>query len=209
MGFLVRLDFFPRYPDRNHRGGRGGVRQVFRRARAKVGNEWEDAILGQVKDLNINIKIPIPWMDEPLTFFKREDFTIYNGQMVAVVLVMFLTILNSRGIREGKWVQNIFTVAKTCALIALIVVGLTVAYNSAAVERNFSQAWDGITGTAQFQEVSKFMPWAPLAIVMVVCGAMVGSLFSADAWHNVTFTAGEVRNPKRNLPRAWYWARDW
>ena len=77
---------------------------------------------------------------------------------------------------------------------------------------NFSHPWDGITsavqlghvlpGTVQFQEVSGFMPWAPLAVVMVLCGAMVGSLFAADAWHNVTFTAGEVRDPKRNLPRS-------
>ena len=161
-----------------------------------------DSILFGLDNLNINLSLHIPWMDEPLTFFKRDAFTISAGQLVAVVIVMFLTILNSRGIREGKWVQNIFTVAKTFALIALVVVGLTVAYNSDAVEKNFNHAWDGITSTAQFQEVSKFMPWAPLAVVMVLCGAMVGSLFSADAWHNVTFTAGEVRDPKRNLPRS-------
>src|SRR5205823_1814236 len=106
------------------------------------------------------------------------------------------------GIKEGKWVQNIFTVAKTLALIALIVVGLTVAVSPEAVEQNFAQPWNGITATAQFQKVNQFMPWAPAAILMVLCGAMVGSLFSADAWHNVTFTAGEVRNPKRNLPRS-------
>ncbi len=55
-------------------------------------------------------------MDEPLTFFKREGFTIYYGHLVAVCLVLFLTVLNTRGIREGKWVQNLFTVAKTVAL---------------------------------------------------------------------------------------------
>ncbi len=85
---------------------------------------------------------------------------------------------------------------------ALIVLGLTVAFDKEAVAQNFSLPWAGITETSQFHEVSKFMPWAPLAAVMVLCGAMVGSLFSADAWHNVTFTAGEVRDPKRNLPRS-------
>ncbi len=161
-----------------------------------------DSIIGEIKGLNINISIPVPWMDEPLTFFKREQFTVSAGQVVAVIIVLFLTLLNSRGVREGKWVQNIFTVAKTFALIALIVVGLTVAYSAEAVEKNFSAPWDGITETAQFLKVNKFMPWAPMAVVMVICGAMVGSLFSADAWHNVTFTAGEVRDPKRNLPRS-------
>jgi len=161
-----------------------------------------DAILFRLDNLNINVAVPVPWMEEPLTFFKRESFTISAGQIVAVNLVLLLTIWNCRGIREGKWVQNIFTVAKTCALIALIVLGLTVAANSEAIEKNFSQPWDGITETVRFQEVSKLMPWAPLAVVMVLCGAMVGSLFSADAWHNVTFTAGEVREPRRNLPRS-------
>ena len=161
-----------------------------------------DSIVGEIKGLNINISLPIPWMDEPLTFFKREQFTVSAGQVVAVLIVMFLTLLNTRGVREGKWVQNLFTVAKTFALIALIVVGLTVAFSPEAVEKNFGDPWAGITETNQFHEVSKFMPWAPLAVVMVVCGAMVGSLFSADAWHNVTFTAGEVRDPKRNLPRS-------
>ncbi len=161
-----------------------------------------DAILGEIDGLNIKIAVPIPWMDEPLTFFKRDEFTISAGQLVAVCVVLFLTFVNTRGIREGKWVQNLFTVAKTFALLALIVVGLTVAYSPEAVEKNFTHPWGGITETARFQEISKFMPAVPVAAIMVLCGAMVGSLFSADAWHNVTFTAGEVRDPKRNLPRS-------
>lgn len=159
-----------------------------------------DNILFRLDNLNINIAIPVPWMDEPLTFFKRDKFTISAGQIVAVNLVLLLTFLNCRGIREGKWVQNIFTVGKTFALIVLIILGLTVAADSGVITHNFDNPWYGITTTARFQDVSKFMPWTPVAVVMVLCGAMVGSLFSADAWNNVTFTAGEVRNPKRNLP---------
>jgi APA family basic amino acid/polyamine antiporter len=161
-----------------------------------------DAILLRLENLNVNWVLPVPWMDEPLTFFKREQFTVSAGQIVAMLLVLFLTILNTRGIREGKWVQNIFTVAKTLALIVLIAVGLTVAASPDAIDQNFKQPWSGITERSRFQEVHKFMPWAPLAVALVLCGAMVGSLFSADAWHNVTFTAGEVRDPKRNLPRS-------
>ena len=94
-----------------------------------------DSVLFSLDNLKINLSLPIPWMEGPLTFFKREGFKISAGQLVAVIIVMFLTILNSRGIREGKWVQNIFTVAKTFALIALIVVGLTLAFDSQAVEQ--------------------------------------------------------------------------
>jgi APA family basic amino acid/polyamine antiporter len=156
----------------------------------------------KITGLGIKIAVPIPWMHEPLVFFQRDEFTITWGQIIAVFITLFLTILNCRGIREGKWVQNVFTVAKTLALVALIILGLTVAANSWAINRNFSDPWNGITVTPQFDHVNKFMPWEPMAIVMVLCGAMVGSLFSADAWHNVTFAAAEVRDPRRNLPRS-------
>jgi APA family basic amino acid/polyamine antiporter len=159
-----------------------------------------DAVLFEIKDLNIRLALDIPWMSEPMEFFRREKFTITGGQLVGAGLVIVLTFLNCLGVREGKWVQNVFTVGKTFALIILIVLGLTVAVHTGAMEQNFGNPWHGMADTKQFQQVSKVMPWAPLAMVMVLCGAMVGSLFSADAWNNVTFTAGEVRNPKRNLP---------
>jgi amino acid transporter len=119
---------------------------------------------------------------------------------VAVLVIALLTWVDCRGVESGKWVQNVFTVAKTLGLILLIVMGLTVAANPEAIAANLSDVWGGITGTAQFERVSKFMPVTALAVVMVICGAMVGSLFSADAWNNVTFTAGEIKNPRRNLP---------
>ncbi len=159
-----------------------------------------DNILVKVEDLNWKLSVPVPWMEESMTFFERKNFTISAGQLVAVGLIVVLTVLNCRGIREGKWVQNIFTVAKTLALVALIVLGLTVAVSQEAIDVNLNDMWSGITATPRYQEVSRFMPVMPIAVMLVLCGAMVGSLFSADAWHNVTFIAGEVRNPKRNLP---------
>ncbi len=150
--------------------------------------------------VNINLQMSVPWMDEPLTFFKREGFSISAGQLVAVFVIALLTWINCRGVESGKWVQNIFTVAKTLGLILLIVMGLTVALNHQAIAQNLEDLWGGMTGTEQFGKVSHFMPLTWLAVVMVLCGAMVGSLFSADAWNNVTFTAGEIRNPRRNLP---------
>jgi APA family basic amino acid/polyamine antiporter len=151
--------------------------------------------------LAIDLKLPVPWMEEPLSFFKREKLTISAGQFVAVAVIAFLTVLNILGVGLGRWVQNIFTVAKILGLALLIGVGLTVAANSEAIEQNRASLWDGIHATKQFAEVSKFAPVAELALVLVLCGAMVGALFSSDAWNNVTFVAAEVKDPRRTL--AW------
>jgi APA family basic amino acid/polyamine antiporter len=159
-----------------------------------------------IKDLHVSLTLP--WMAEP--FFQRDKFTISAGQLVAVVIVLFLSLWNCLGVREGKLVQNVFTVAKTMALMVLIVVGLTLARNVTAVEANTKDWWEGATQTGSFQQALKKLPGAltdlptgvALAILMVAGGAMVGSLFSADAWNNVTFTAGEVKNPRRNLARS-------
>jgi APA family basic amino acid/polyamine antiporter len=155
-----------------------------------------DHTIYSVKGLDWSLSLP--WMDQP--FFQRKVFEISSGQIVAVGIVAVLTLLNCRGIQEGKWVQNLFTVAKTLALILLIVLGLTVALHPQAIEINTQDMWRGITQTEKYSGVLEKVPLAMLAILMVVGGAMVGSLFSADAWNNVTFTAGEVKNPRRNLP---------
>lgn len=154
---------------------------------------------------HIEIAYTPPWMTEKLVFFKRDEFTISAGQLVGVCIVILLTALNCRGVREGKWVQNIFAVAKTLALILLIAVGFTVARNADAVAENARIFWEGMVtsggnDTEKFTEVKKLVGQGTLAALMVAGAAMVGSLFSADAWNNVTFTAGEVKNPKRNLP---------
>jgi APA family basic amino acid/polyamine antiporter len=146
-----------------------------------------------------DIVLQLPWMSEP--FFRRDEFTISAGQLVAVVVVVFLTLLNCRGVEEGKWVQNTFTIAKTLALVVLIVLGLTVAANPEAIAFNQRDWWSGIFTTPRFETVDQLVPLGGMIVaLMVMGGAMVGSLFSADAWNNITFTAGEIRNPRRNLP---------
>ena len=149
----------------------------------------------------MNLELWLPFMDEP--FFTMPHFAITAGQLVAVGVIVFLTWLNCRGVQEGKIVQNIFTVAKTVALILLIVVGSSLVGSSAA--------WHGATaatgGAASpaprpFEKVcrARRRRSSVLIALMVVGGAMVGALFSADAWNNITFTAGEIKNPRRNLP---------
>src|SRR5262249_40321840 len=97
----------------------------------------EENILFAISDLDISLTLP--WMTEP--FFTRKEFTISTGQLVAVFVVVLLTALNCRGVQAGKWVQNIFAVAKVLALFLLIVVGLTVAVNAEAISRNLEDLW--------------------------------------------------------------------
>ncbi len=111
---------------------------------------------------------------------------VSTQQLTAIAVIVLLTWVNTRGIRTGAMVQNVFTIAKTAALLGLIGFGFWLGRNPQAVTRNFSNFWQNADWT-----------WTTMRIVGV---AMVGALFSSDAWNNVTFTAGEVRNPRRNLP---------
>ena len=158
-------------------------------------------VLLRWSNLDISWSFPLPWMQEPLVFFQRQEFTISAGQLVGVVVVALLTWVNCRGVGAGKRVQNIFTVAKTAGLLGLILAGLTVAANMDVVRANLSDLWGAIRETPRFTTVERMVPLGTgMLILMVLGGSMVGSLFAADAWNNITFTAGEIKNPRRNLP---------
>lgn len=147
----------------------------------------------------LQIALYLPGLKDPI--FQRQTFTISAGQFVAVAVVVLLTFLNCRGIRSGKWIQNFFTVAKTLALMLLILVGLTLAVDSRAIAANTADPWGGMFHTPAFSDLQASLGGpAWLIALMVAGGAMVGSLFSADAWNNITYTAGEVKNPHRNIP---------
>jgi basic amino acid/polyamine antiporter, APA family len=107
-------------------------------------------------------------------------------QLLAIVIIVVLTWVNTRGIRTGALVQNVFTFAKVASLLALIGFGFLLGRNPQVIAANFGHLWDGAGFT-----------WAAVALVGT---AMVGPLFSSDSWNNVTFAAAEVTNPKRNLP---------
>jgi basic amino acid/polyamine antiporter, APA family len=109
-------------------------------------------------------------------------------RVIAIVMIVGLTLLNIRGVKLGAAVQTVFSVAKIGALAVLVLLGLTLFRQPDIAAANFSNFW----GTGD---------WT-LAVLPVVGAAMVGSLFSADAWNNVTFAAAEVREPTKNLPRA-------
>jgi basic amino acid/polyamine antiporter, APA family len=126
------------------------------------------------------------------------DMGLNTQNLCGIVIVAFLTVLNIFGLKLGAAVQNIFTIAKVSALAGLVIAGLFIARNAQAIAANFGNFLrldlpHSASGTAA----------GPLVGVLTILAvAQVGSLFSADAWNNVTFTAAEVKNPKRNLPLA-------
>jgi basic amino acid/polyamine antiporter, APA family len=128
-------------------------------------------------------------------------FSLSTAQLVGLLMIAVLTWMNTRGLRLGKLVQNIFTVAKTGALVALILLGLVVGWNALAAGPNFGDLWT-VRENARLAEVGPGGLTAAVGFGLFVgiCVAQTNSLFSADAWNNITFTAGEVKNPRRNLP---------
>ena len=145
----------------------------------------------------------VPWVSEgkyliaPIRF-GGYALSLSTAQFVGLVMIALLTFMNTRGLRLGKIVQNIFTTAKTAALIALIVLGLIVGLRSHAGAANFSDFW---TLRGNLQDVGAGLSAATaFGLFVGICVAQTNSLFSADAWNNITFTAGEVINPRRNVP---------
>jgi basic amino acid/polyamine antiporter, APA family len=131
----------------------------------------------------------VPWISARNVLFGAGRFGVNSQQVVAISVLVLLTWVNTRGVRTGALVQNTFTFAKVAALLGLVFLGIAVGRNPQAIARNFS---------GHFWENSG---WTFTAIRLVGV-AMVGALFSSDAWNNVTFTAGEIRNPRRNVPLA-------
>lgn len=125
---------------------------------------------------------------------------IYTAQIVSILLIIFLTYINTRGIKGGKLIQTTFTVTKLLSLFGLIIFGFIMAKGD-VWHANWTNAWhmqsmhagaDGSTSTI-------IMPLIGAAAVGAIAASMVGSIFSSDAWNNVTFIAGEIKNPKKNI----------
>lgn len=151
--------------------------------------------------MEVSIPLQLPWMPEPVTIFERHFFTITTGQLLAAGVIALLTFVNCLGVASGALVQNVFTVAKLLALGLVIVMGLGVAIDWSVVARNLEGAWVPALDTPRVSRTMMLTDLGPhMAFALVALAAMVGSLFSADAWANVTLTAGEVRDPGRNMP---------
>src|SRR5450432_2023089 len=129
-------------------------------------------------------------------------FNISAAQIVSILLIGFLTYTNTRGVKGGKWIQNIFTSTKLLALFGLIVAGF-IAFHPEVWHANWSAAWDATKSS--LKDVCKpslgfnINSIGGAALFGGIAAAMVGSVFSSDAWNNVTFIAGEIKNPQKNI----------
>lgn len=142
-----------------------------------------------------------PWMSENNKLLNLGFTTISAAQISAIVLIVFLTYINTRGIKEGKIIQTSFTVSKLVALFGLILFGFLLvneSYWSSNWQNGFQAAQDlGVNGEGK--EPVGWKEIGGITLLGAVAAAMTGSLFSSDAWNNVTFIAGEIKNPKRNI----------
>ena len=130
------------------------------------------------------------------------DVGLNTQNLVAILVVVALSIINIFGIKTGAIIQNIFTISKVSALFGLVLLGIAIGRNAQALSANFhGNFWRNAGLSAQHAvQVGVGGPTVLVGTLTILAVAQVGSLFSADAWNNVTFTAGEVKNPHRNLP---------
>jgi basic amino acid/polyamine antiporter, APA family len=144
-----------------------------------------------------------PWHLGPMVL-GNMDIGLNTANLAAIVVITLLTLLNTMGVKMGSAVQNVFTSAKVLALAAVVLVGL-VAKNATAIAANFGSGWHNFCsgagwGTLHAVQVGVGGPTVYVGLLTMVAAVQVGSLFSSDSWNNVTFTAGEIRDPKRNIP---------
>jgi basic amino acid/polyamine antiporter, APA family len=150
---------------------------------------------------------PNAWIIHPIALGSKLAISLSVQQSVAILMVVLITFLNTLGVRLGKLIQNVFTSAKTLSLLGLILIGVFIGRNHAAMADNFSNFWTmrGAVpiepGANVFQGIFPTLTAASglFGLVVAFGVSQVGSLFSADAWNNIGFTAAEVKNPKRDV----------
>lgn len=133
----------------------------------------------------------------PLHLSNTYAVSLSTAQLVGVLLIALLSWSNARGIQYGRILQNVFTSAKLVSLLGVIALGLILGWKAPVIQANFGNLW---TPRGYTPVVPGLSPESAFGLFVAICVAQVGSLFAADAWNNVTFTAGEVKHPQRNVP---------
>jgi basic amino acid/polyamine antiporter, APA family len=139
----------------------------------------------------------VPQVSEDLVAFTIGGLKISPAQLVSIGLIVFLTFINTLGVKGGKLIQTTFTVTKLLSLFGLIIFGL-IMMKGDVWDANWTDAWQ-IRNLSVTDGQATFTPLIGTAILGAIAAAMVGSIFSSDAWNNVTFIAGEIKNPSRNI----------
>lgn len=135
-------------------------------------------------------------------FFTLASFHFTWAQFVAIDSIVLLTFINSRGVQNGKKIQLLFTSAKIFALLALIVFGIAVGIKGDTLAANFAHAWDATKTELGTDGSIHVVPLVGFALMGAMGATIINSLFSSDAWNNVTFIAAEIKDPKKNIPRS-------
>jgi APA family basic amino acid/polyamine antiporter len=136
-----------------------------------------------------------PLSDENI-LYEVGFFKLNAAQLVSILTIIILTFINSRGVKNGKILQTVLTIIKILSLLGLVIFGLTLAAKASVWDANWADGWSTRTFD---KESGSWLPISGTALISGISAAMVGSLFSSDAWNGVTFIAGEIRNPKRNV----------
>jgi APA family basic amino acid/polyamine antiporter len=142
-----------------------------------------------------------PALDDVI-FTVGSGFAFTNSKVLAVVSIILLTYINTKGVQSGKTVQLILTSAKLIALFALIILGLYVGLQTNILSDNFTDMWEASKTVVNANGTITVTKLAGMALLGAAGATMINSLFSSDAWNNVTFIAGEIKEPKKNIPRS-------
>ncbi len=142
-----------------------------------------------------------PVLDQTL-FTVGSGFVFSYQKVLAIFSIILLTYINTKGVESGKTVQLIFTSAKLIALFALIILGLYVGLQTDVLSNNFENMWEASKTVVNPDGTITVTKLAGMAILGAAGATIINSLFSSDAWNNVTFIAGEIKEPKKNIPRS-------
>lgn len=138
----------------------------------------------------------IPQVGEDNILFSVGSFNFNAAQLVSILTIVLLTYINTRGVKNGKTLQTVLTIIKIASLFGLIIFGFALGAKQEVWDANWANAWDSQKFSADSNE---WISITGMALFAGIAASMVGSLFSSDAWNGVTFIAGEIKNPKRNV----------
>jgi APA family basic amino acid/polyamine antiporter len=131
-----------------------------------------------------------------------ESFSFTNKQVLAMFIIVLLTYINTKGLRSGKIIQVVFTSAKLIALFALITLGIYIGFHTNTFADNFSSMWEAKKTVLEENGTLTITKLSGIALIGAMGATIINSLFSSDAWNNVTFIAAEIKDPKKNIPRS-------
>lgn len=138
----------------------------------------------------------VPELGDQNILYEVGSFKLNAAQLVSIVTIVVLTYINSRGVKNGKYIQTVFTITKIASLLGLVVFGFILAAKADIWNANWAGAWEA---KSFHKDSGQWINIGGTVLLSAIAASMVGSLFSSDAWNGVTFISGEIKNPQRNV----------